>query len=218
MSCPAKEEGLRSAAFEIRRPDPANGVYSRDTPDEGELRSHYRGRKSCGCGALLGIPVFAIGEACCHGILNPSNIAAAIASNFGDILPTSDRYRLDVLRVVHELSDCVDGKRPKNGRLADVLSAFRIERVAAAIMQVYRRAMVQKVCPGSIPVLMYHRVPDAPPSTRHQTYVTRKNFRKHLRFFRLRGLTSITFKDYADYVSGRRDWRAFPRKAFHPYF
>ena len=87
-------------------------------------------------------------------------------------------------------------------------------RAGDAIMQVYRRAMVQKVCPGSIPVLMYHRVPDAPPRTRHQTYVTRKNFRKHLRFFKLRGLTSITFKDYADYVSGRKNWRAFPRKPF----
>ena len=165
-------------------------------------------------GAMLGIPVFSMGEACCHGILNRSNIASAIASSFGDILPTSERYRLDVPRVVHELSDCVDGKRPKDGSLADVLSAFRMERVAAAIMQVYRRAMVQKVYPGSIPVLMYHRVPDAPLNTRHQTFVTRRNFRKHLRFFRLRGLTSITFKDYADYVSGRKNWRTFPRKPF----
>jgi len=165
-------------------------------------------------GITSGIPVFAIGESCCHGILNQSNITAAIASSFGDILPTSERYQLDVPRVVHELSDCVDGRRPREGSLAGAVSAFRIEGVAAAIMQTYRRAMVQKVSPGNIPVLMYHRVPDAPIATRHQTFVTRQNFRKHLRFFKLRGLTSITFKDYADYVNGTKDWYTFPKKPF----
>jgi peptidoglycan/xylan/chitin deacetylase (PgdA/CDA1 family) len=165
-------------------------------------------------GVMLGIPVFAIGEACCHGILDQSNITAAIASSFGDILPRAKRYEFDVHQISKELSDCVDGTIPKDGGLAGVLSDFRIQKVAAAIMQIYRQAMVQRVCPGNIPVLMYHRIPDAPINTRHQTYVTRQNFRKHLRFFKLRRLTSITFKDYDDYVNGRENWCTFPKRPF----
>jgi peptidoglycan/xylan/chitin deacetylase (PgdA/CDA1 family) len=165
-------------------------------------------------GVMLGIPVFAIGEACCHGILNQSNISAGIASSFGDILPTSGPWKLDVPQALKELSECVDGNIPNDCSLPGALSAFGIQKVALEIMQTYRRAMVQKVCPGTIPVLMYHRVPDAPINTQHQTFVTRQNFRKHLRFFKLRRLTSITFKDYDDFVNGRKNWSTFPRRPF----
>ncbi|HEY4784802.1 MAG TPA: polysaccharide deacetylase family protein, partial [Bacteroidales bacterium] len=45
-------------------------------------------------------------------------------------------------------------------------------------------------------------------------FVTRRNLEKHFRFFKLRGLTSITFKDYLEFASGNKPVSQFPRKPF----
>jgi peptidoglycan/xylan/chitin deacetylase (PgdA/CDA1 family) len=59
---------------------------------------------------------------------------------------------------------------------------------------------------------MYHKVPDQELNTRHKTYVTQKNFEKHLRFFKKRGFSTLTFHDLYLYRTGQKDFKDFPKK------
>ena len=59
---------------------------------------------------------------------------------------------------------------------------------------------------------MYHKIPDAPLATKHQIYVTKDNFEKHLAYFKKRRLTPITFLDYLKYASGERPLADFPAR------
>ncbi len=165
-------------------------------------------------GLFLNIPVFAMGEACCHGILSKSNINEAISSNFGDILPVASFFRPDAKQVLNELRDFLEGKLTIDGKFSELLSIYYLDRVNSEILKTYRQAIMQKAHHGSIPVLMYHKVPDKPIDTKHRIFVTRSNFEKHLRFFKLRGLTSITFKEYLAFANGDKPLSEFPRKPF----
>ncbi len=62
--------------------------------------------------------------------------------------------------------------------------------------------------------LMYHKVTDGEIETAHKIYVTRDNFEKHVRFFKRRGLTSITFKDYLAFARAQKPAKDFPAKPF----
>jgi peptidoglycan/xylan/chitin deacetylase (PgdA/CDA1 family) len=71
---------------------------------------------------------------------------------------------------------------------------------------------MRKAVPGFIPVLMYHKIPDAPLASKHQIFVTKDNFARHLAYFQRRGFTPITFLDYQEFASGRRSLAEFPRR------
>lgn len=163
-------------------------------------------------GLFLNIPVFAMGEACCHGILSKSNIKEAISSNFGDILPVASFFRPDASQLLNELRAFLERKLEIEDKFSDLLSHYNLDRVNSEILKTYRQAIMQKAHHGSIPVLMYHKVPDKPIDTQHRIFVTRSNFEKHLRFFKLRSLTSITFKEYLAFANGDKPLKEFPRK------
>lgn len=162
---------------------------------------------------FLGTPVFAIGEAQYHGMVTRSNIHEVIRSNFGDLHPKRRNFQPDSALIVEELLEAL-ARVPFTVNVTDELVEFRHYRAYPRIMQVYRKAMMTKAGRGPIPVLMYHRVPDRPINSRHRTFVTKRRFGAHLRFFAFRGLTSITFKDYLDFADGTIPMREFPKHPF----
>ncbi|WP_460503564.1 polysaccharide deacetylase family protein [Hymenobacter agri] len=93
-----------------------------------------------------------------------------------------------------------------------VRAHYDLTTVAARVLETYQAARMQKAGIGYVPVLMYHKIPDAPPATKHQIYVTRENFEKHLAYFRKRGLTAITFADYLAFARGERPLSEFPAR------
>lgn len=162
----------------------------------------------------LGCTVFAMGEACCHGLVTATNLAEAIATNFGDIRAVAGPFRPDPAAVTRELEAFVADGDVARVDYAELSRVYDIETIIPKILGAYRSAIMRKLSPGTIPVLMYHRVPDAPIGTKHRTFVTKTNFEKHLRFFTRRGLRSITFSDYLAFSNGDRPLREFPRKPF----
>jgi peptidoglycan/xylan/chitin deacetylase (PgdA/CDA1 family) len=162
----------------------------------------------------LGTDAFALGEACCHGFVNKANLGEAIGTNFGDILSVAAPFRPDSVAITRELEAYVTGEVTPEVDLTELSQIYDINRIMPKILNTYTSAIMRKLSPGSIPVLMYHRVLDAPIDTKHRTFVTKVNFEKHLRFFARRGLESITFQDYLAFSTGDRPLREFPKKPF----
>jgi peptidoglycan/xylan/chitin deacetylase (PgdA/CDA1 family) len=162
----------------------------------------------------LGTAVFALGEACCIGLVSDVNVADAVATNFGDIRAVATPFRPDPDAITHELEAFLSGEVSSAIDYAELSRTYDINRIMPEILNTYSSAIMRKLSPRPIPVLMYHRVPEQPIATKHRTFVTRHNFEKHLRFFRLRGLQSITFQDYLDFSTGKRPLREFPKKPF----
>jgi peptidoglycan/xylan/chitin deacetylase (PgdA/CDA1 family) len=86
------------------------------------------------------------------------------------------------------------------------------ETISQEVMRVYESARMKRSYSKHIPVLMYHKIPNEPFDTQHRVYITERDFRKHLTYFRRRGYTTITFREYDDFASGRRDMGDFPRR------
>jgi peptidoglycan/xylan/chitin deacetylase (PgdA/CDA1 family)/glycosyltransferase involved in cell wall biosynthesis len=162
----------------------------------------------------LGTAVFALGEACCHGLVSKDNLGEAIGTNFGDILSVAAPFNPDPVAITRELEAYVTGEVTPEVDLTELSRIYDINGIMPKILNTYKSAIMRKVSPAVIPVLMYHRVPDAPIDTKHQTFVTKRNFEKHLRFFARRGLQAITFKDYLAFSTGDKPLREFPRKPF----
>jgi len=162
---------------------------------------------------LVRSPVFAIGEAQCHGLVTAANIEEAIASNFGDLHPTRRSFGVDGPLVGRALLGALLNN-PVSEDFSERLAAYRIQDVHRRVIDVYRQAMMKRAHRGAIPILMYHRVPDVAINTRHRTFVTRKRFEAQLRFFKMRGLISITFTDHDRFANGERSMREFPRHPF----
>ncbi len=162
----------------------------------------------------LGTAAFAMGEACCHGIVSNTNLSAAIGTNFGDILSVATPFYPDTDAITRELEAYVTGEVPVDIDLAELSRFYDINTITSKILNTYSSAIMRKLSPVAIPVLMYHRVPDAPIDTKHRTFVTKSNFKKHLRFFTQRGLSSITFSDYLAFSTGEKPLSEFPRKPF----
>jgi peptidoglycan/xylan/chitin deacetylase (PgdA/CDA1 family)/glycosyltransferase involved in cell wall biosynthesis len=163
----------------------------------------------------LGTAVFAMGEACCHGLVTTDNLTKAIGTNFGDILSVATPFRPDSVAIARKLEAYVSGTSvapPIDP--SELTRVYDLTSIMEKVLGIYTAARMGKIYSGTIPVLMYHRVPDAPIATQHRTFVTTKNFAKHLRFFALRGLQSITFSEYLAYAAGDKPLQEFPRKPF----
>ena len=162
----------------------------------------------------LGSAVFAMGEACCHGFVTAANLSDAIGTNFGDILSVAVPFRPDTAAIANELQAYITGTMVADVDIDELSRIYDLNRIMPEILGIYSSAIMRKLSPAPIPVLMYHRVPDTPINTRHRTFVTRENFEKHLRFFTLRGLTAITFQEYLAFSIGEKPLREFPKKPF----
>jgi peptidoglycan/xylan/chitin deacetylase (PgdA/CDA1 family)/glycosyltransferase involved in cell wall biosynthesis len=160
-----------------------------------------------------GRAVLALGEACYAGRVSEETYVAAAASNFGDILARQGSEPVDWALVLREAQEFF--RQPH--RVAPALQQrvradYDLPTIAARVLTVYESARMQKAVPDFMPVLMYHKIPDVPPATKHQIFVTKENFAKHLTYLQEHNFTPITFRDYQDFASGRRPLKEFPRK------
>jgi peptidoglycan/xylan/chitin deacetylase (PgdA/CDA1 family)/glycosyltransferase involved in cell wall biosynthesis len=161
-----------------------------------------------------GRAALALGEALYVGPVTLANYPTAAASNFGDVLaqqrPAAPFDPAPVLADARAF--LAQPHRVVRALQAQVRADYDLARVAARVLGVYESARMALAVPGFIPVLMYHKIPDQPPATKHQIFVTKENFAKHLAYFKSRSLTPITFQDYQDFASGRRRLADFPRR------
>ena len=162
----------------------------------------------------LGSAVLALGEACCHGIITNDNLNDAIATNFGDILAVAAAFSPDPASITKELETYLTGEIAPEVDLTELTLIYDLNRIMPKILSAYSSAIMRKLHQAPIPVLMYHRVPDAPIATKHRTFVTKGNFEKQLQFFTRRGLQSITFQDYLAFSTGVKPLSEFPQKPF----
>ena len=160
-----------------------------------------------------GRPVLALGEASYAGLVTEASFAEAAASNFGDIAARVAPSDVDFGALLADARAFLARPQPVPGPLqARVRAHYGLARVAAEVLAVYQAARMRKALPGFLPVLMYHKIPDAPPATKHQIFVTKDNFAKHLAFFKSRNFTPITFADYLQFSRGERPLTEFPRR------
>jgi peptidoglycan/xylan/chitin deacetylase (PgdA/CDA1 family) len=160
-----------------------------------------------------GRPVLALGEACCAGLVSEDTFAAAAASNFGDISARLTSSAVDFAALLAEVRDFLRAPRPVPAALqARVRAHYALATVAGRVLEAYQAARMRRAGIGYIPVLMYHKIPDAPIATRHQIYVTKDRFAQHLAYFKKRGLTPITFADYLQFARAERPLAEFPAR------
>ena len=160
-----------------------------------------------------GRPVLALGEASYAGLVTEATFEAAAASNFGDISAQAGSSTVDFAAVLADARGFLRTPQPVPPALQQrVRARYGLAAVAALVLAEYQSARMQKALPAFMPVLMYHKIPDAPLATRHQTYVTKENFARHLAYFHRRGLTPITFADYLRFARGERPLADFPAR------
>jgi peptidoglycan/xylan/chitin deacetylase (PgdA/CDA1 family)/glycosyltransferase involved in cell wall biosynthesis len=158
--------------------------------------------------------VLALGEALYAGPVSLASYPAAAASNFGDISARQQpAASFDPAPVLADARAFLARPHRVAPALAQrVRTDYDLARVATRVLGVYESARMTLAVPDFMPVLMYHKIPDAPIATKHQIFVTKENFARHLAYFKSRGLTPITFQDYQDFASGRRRLAEFPRR------
>jgi len=165
-------------------------------------------------GIELNVPVYAVGESNSIGILTSQNINDAMASNFGDILPEKRKFNIDSSIVYDEINSFLTNTNSNHENLSSFIQQYDVNHVVEKVYEVYKSALIKKIHPKHIPILMYHKVPDKPIDTQHKIFVTKSNFKKHLHFFYLRGLKTITLKEYNDFSEGKISAKQFPSKPF----
>ena len=160
-----------------------------------------------------GRPVLALGEACYEGLITETTLAAAVASNFGDISARFGSSAVDFGAVLADARAFLQSPVPVPAALEQHVRAhYGAKAVAARLLEVYQAARMRRAVPQGLPVLMYHKIPDAPPASRHRIYVTKDEFEKHLAYFRRRQLTPITFVDYLKFARGEWPLADFPAR------
>ena len=160
-----------------------------------------------------GRPVLALGEASYAGMVTAISFDSAAASNFGDISARLAASEVDFSVILADARAFLQAPRPVAAALQQQVRAhYDLATVAARVLETYQAARMRKAAPDFIPVLMYHKIPDATLATKHQIYVTKDNFAKHLAYFKKRKLTPITFVDYLKFASGEFPLVDFPRR------
>ncbi|MBO2009678.1 polysaccharide deacetylase family protein [Hymenobacter negativus] len=158
-----------------------------------------------------GRAVLALGESSYAGLVTEATFATAAASNFGDISARQSPSEVDFATLLADARAFLLAPQPVAAALCQrVRARYSLATVAARVLETYQAARMRKAVPNFIPVLMYHKIPDAPLATKHQIYVTKENFEKHLAYFKQHKLTPITFVDYLQFASGERPLTDFP--------
>lgn len=143
-----------------------------------------------------GKPVIAIGERRYVGLVDQRTIALAKHTNFGDSDWQND---FNLAALTKDLQDILSGNIiPDVSQYPEYLREYDIHHVHKQVMQVYQLAGMDRYLNqfAEIPVLMYHRVVDAPVAcSRYNIYVTREEMDWQLAALQRRGFTTTTFRD-----------------------
>ncbi|MBD2715825.1 polysaccharide deacetylase family protein [Microvirga sp. STR05] len=161
-----------------------------------------------------GVPVLALGEATCEGIVTEASYPTAAASNFGDIsAQVGTSAHVEYAALLAQVREFLVAPAAVPAALQQrARTEFSLARISAEVLTAYRSAIMKKRLPGFLPVLMYHKIPTEPLQTRHRIFVTKDRFEEHLRFFRQQQFTPITFLDYLAFANGERPLADLPAR------
>lgn len=164
-----------------------------------------------------GLPVWALGEAESAGLVTEKSYSAAKRSNFGDIHHDFLHRELNATEITSELKKIIADpqfltSQSRHQLAAKIVEDFSLDKIAEQVLDVYKSSIFKKKYPRWIPVLMYHKIPDAPLKTRHRIFVTKDNFERHLAFFKRKGFQTLSFSDLKEFRDQKRDFSQFPRK------
>lgn len=157
------------------------------------------------------IPTIAFGESGYEGVVRSQTFGAHAMTNFGDTGAYRQTIASDVTAtILEQLDKPVDEseRRELRKRVADTYNIVAVER---AVADVYRKAIAVAKRPLPIPVLMYHRVVEHPPTgSRHGIWVTAASFRRQMMSLHRRGCATVTFQDCDAYFRGEATLPARP--------
>lgn len=145
---------------------------------------------------LCGRPAFAIGEAKAIGLVTESNLAEALASNFGDIGPKD--LAIDFAALKTQIAPALASRTVPEAIRQQVLQEYDLQGVVSALELVYQDAVVETLC-REMPVIMYHRfIEQESEKGVHGTWLPVAMFEKHLKLMKWLGYETLTFRDLAD--------------------
>jgi peptidoglycan/xylan/chitin deacetylase (PgdA/CDA1 family)/glycosyltransferase involved in cell wall biosynthesis len=161
------------------------------------------------------IPVYALGEATKHGLVDSQNFQTCLESNFGDIGAFQKKMDVESQSIKDDLVNLLGSK--SNSKDAELLHEwikqnFDSERISGSVLSLYQRAISKLRQPKHIPALMYHKVTDQPLNSKHKIFITKDQFERQMLFLIDKGFTTLTFKDYQEFRDGNRHWNEFPQK------
>lgn len=145
---------------------------------------------------LCGRPTLAIGEASAIGIVDNDNIAAAMASNFGDIGPKD--LDIDFAKISQYVEQGL--KTPHcSPQVSEIIQhSYSLTNVVDQIEDIYQTVYVEKLR-KEMPIIMYHRfIKDESEKGIHGTYLHIDMLEKHFNLLKKMGFETLTFKDLAD--------------------
>ncbi len=165
---------------------------------------------------LSGTPTIAFGEAQYIGLVRKAHFNMAMRSNFGDIdLHSKNGPRLHLQKFQEDLKSivtCEMSSQEKRELSEMAFAEFATPSIEAKMRSVYQSALFLKKHPYSIPVLMYHKVPNQEIQSQHKIYVTKATFEKHLQFFKDQGFETLTFSQLEKFKKQEIPFKEFPVK------
>lgn len=172
--------------------------------------------------ALMGTPVICLGEALYEGVLQRKGFQQQIQSNFGDMRSYQEAATAlwtatekQVAGMQSDLSSLLRQKPEREEQLAlrnRLIPLVDPTETANEFIELYEQARFLLHHPANIPILMYHKVPNQTLKSRHQIFVTKKDFEKHLSWFQKWGMTSLFLSELKDFLQGRKPMSEFPKK------
>jgi peptidoglycan/xylan/chitin deacetylase (PgdA/CDA1 family) len=143
---------------------------------------------------LMGVPVFAAGEAKIYGLIDASNLAEAMSSNFGDI--GKGFPEIDVQALVMQVKNALRSKSVSEEVRAQVAAAYDLQRITDQIEVQYQSAVVHGL-QREMPILMYHRfIEHEGEKGVHGTWMKVDRFEAHLKLLKRLGYETLTFADF----------------------
>ena len=178
----------------------------------------------CGSGrvaveaALSEIPCITFGEYNFLGLLSEKNLKSNLETNFGDIGTdfTGPHFNSSEIHQHIELWLMQRYQPGFKNELQTISNAIALEFsdvfVQSQVERLYESAFFIRQYKSWIPILMYHKIPNAELQSPHKIFVTKNNFEKHLSYFKLFGLKTLTFNDLEKFRKGLRSWKHFPKR------
>lgn len=157
---------------------------------------------------MAGCQVLSLGEACFSGLVDEKNFARCLQSNFGDIGPTEE---INFNQINSDLDAAVKAISPDLNLIKKIEYEFSYNRICENIEEIYCAARAAKLI-KYLPILMYHKIPDADINSKHKIFVNKANFEKHLRWLKFLGFQSLSFRQLKDLWYEKIDIKSLPRK------
>lgn len=158
---------------------------------------------------LCGRPTLAVGEASCVGIVDETNVAEAMACNFGDI--GAKEMNIDFSTITALVEKGLSTPHCTEATSQVIRDNYTLTNIVDQVERVYQDVYVEKLR-REMPVIMYHRFIDNDEDKNvFAPYIHIDMFDKHLAMLKKQGFETLTFEDLAD---GRTIRRLEPGKRY----